>query len=125
MRPVIKVVKEFIAHNFQDAIRKGADFWDAIKYGASQSYSGFKQATQTWADQRVNEVADKLTPNQQAYYRAAMFEAFARNRRRTEIIVAALGEARQRLLDEEGDTDGDNIAKLLRSAAGQNRTGSD
>ena len=65
-------------------------------------------------------MADKLTPNQQAYYRAAMFEAFAG------IAVVgdysgSMGEARQRLLDEEGETDGNNIAKLLRSAAGQNR----
>ena len=49
-----------------------------------------------------------------------MFEAFAG------IAVVgdyggSLGEARQRLLAEEGDTEGDNIAKLLRSAAGQNR----
>jgi conjugal transfer mating pair stabilization protein TraG len=49
-----------------------------------------------------------------------MFEAFAG------IAVGgdysgSLGVARQRLLDEEGDVDGDNIAKLLRSAAGQNR----
>ena len=112
-------VKEFVAHT-EDAYAKRADFWDAVKYGASQSYSGFKQATQTWADQRVNEVADKLTPNQQAYYRAAMFEAFAG------IAVVgdyggSMGEARQRLLVEEGDAEGDNIAKLLRSAAGQNR----
>jgi conjugal transfer mating pair stabilization protein TraG len=33
----------------------------------------------------------------------------------------SLGEARQRLLAEEGEAEGDNIAKLLRSAAGQNR----
>ena len=36
-------------------------------------------------------------------------------------MVAAWVKARQRLLAEEGDTEGDNIAKLLRSAAGQNR----
>ena len=112
-------LKDFITHA-EDAYAKTDDFWGAIKYGASQSYSGFKQATQTWADQRVNEVADKLTPNQQAYYRAAMFEAFAG------IAVVgdyggSMGEARQRLLAEEGDVEGDNIAKLLRGAAGQNR----
>lgn len=32
-----------------------------------------------------------------------------------------MGAAKQRLLAEEGETDGNNIAKLLRSAAGQNR----
>ena len=114
-----ETIKQFTG-GYQEAISKGADKWDAVKYAASQSYPGFKQATQTWADERVNEVADKLTPNQQAYYRAAMFEAFAG------IAVVgdyggSLGEARQRLLDEEGDAEGDNIAKLLRSAAGQNR----
>ena len=112
-------VKQFTG-GYQEAISKGADKWDAAKYAASQSYPGFIQAMQTWADQRVNEVADKLTPNQQAYYRAAMFEAFAG------IAVVgdyggSMGEARQRLLAEEGDAEGDNIAKLLRSAAGQNR----
>ena len=112
-------VKQFTG-GYQEAISKGADKWDAAKYAASQSYPGFIEAMQTWADQRVNEVADKLTPNQQAYYRAAMFEAFAG------IAVVgdyggSMGEARQRLLAEEGDAEGDNIAKLLRSAAGQNR----
>ena len=58
-------------------IRSGLNKWDAVKYAASQSNPGFKEATQTWADQRISEVADKLTPSQQAYYRAAMFEAFA------------------------------------------------
>ena len=62
----------------------------------------------------------ELTPNQQAYYHAAMFEAFAG------IAVVgdyggSMGEARQRLLAEEGDAEGNNIAKLLRSAVGQNR----
>ena len=32
-----------------------------------------------------------------------------------------MGEAKQQLLEEEGETDGNNIAKLLRSAVGQNR----
>ncbi|WP_445366592.1 conjugal transfer protein TraG N-terminal domain-containing protein [Methylomonas sp. BW4-1] len=112
-------VKEFTGH-VQHAYTQGEDFWGAIKYGASQSYSGFKEASQIWADQRVNEVADKLTPSQQAYYRAAMFEAFAG------IAVAGeyggnLGAARKQLVEEDGAVDGDNIAKLLKSAAGQNR----
>jgi len=106
--------------SFQEALSTGADYWDALKFAASQSSSGFEQASQIWADHRVNEVADKLTPSQQAYYRAAMFEAFAG------IAIGgedngSLGQAKQRLLEEEGDTDGNNIAKLLRSAAGQNR----
>jgi conjugal transfer mating pair stabilization protein TraG len=106
--------------SFQEALSAGADYWDALKFAASESSSGFAQASQIWADYRVNEVVDKLTPSQQAYYRAAMFEAFAG------IAVGgegngSLGQAKQRLLKEEGDTDGNNIAKLLRSAAGQNR----
>jgi conjugal transfer mating pair stabilization protein TraG len=49
-----------------------------------------------------------------------MFEAFAG------IAVGgedngSLGQAKQKLLEEEGDIDGNNIANLLRSAAGQNR----
>jgi len=111
--------KEFAVHA-QSAYSEGADFWDSIKYGASHSYSGFLDATKTWADERVNEVADKLTPTQQAYYRASMFEAFAG------IAVGgeyngSTGEARKRLIEEEGSIEGNNIAKLLRSAAGQNR----
>ncbi|MDD2658775.1 MAG: hypothetical protein PHY54_03715 [Methylococcales bacterium] len=55
------------------------------------------------------------------YYRAALFEAFAG------IAVDGdndgnMGIAKQRLIAEEGETDGNNIAKLLRSAAGQNRS---
>jgi len=115
-----KGITEFFA-NAEDAHSKGAGFWESIKYGASQSYSGFIQATQTWADQRANEVADKLTPNQQAYYRAAMFETFA-GIAVVEENFGNLGEAKQKLLEEEGDSDGNNIAKLLRSAAGQNRS---
>ncbi|MDX8125869.1 conjugal transfer protein TraG N-terminal domain-containing protein [Methylomonas sp. OY6] len=112
-------VKEFWTHA-NEAYTKGADYWDAIKYGASQSYSGFKEATKNWADQRVNEVADKLTPSQQVYYRAAMIDAFSG------ISVYGdnagdLGYAKRKLLDEEGSNDGNNIAELLKSAAGQNR----
>ena len=78
------------------------------------------QATQAWADQRVNEVADKLTPNQQAYYRAAMYESFAGIAVGGE-YTGTLSDAKQQLIDEEGSTEGNNIATLLRSAAGQNR----
>ena len=90
-------------------------------YGASRGIPRFYfQVTQSWANQRVSEVADKLTPSQQAYYRAAMFEAFAG------IAVSGgdsggLGVAKQQLIEEEGSADGSNIATLLRSAAGQNR----
>jgi conjugal transfer mating pair stabilization protein TraG len=113
------VVKQF-TDSFKEARFKGENYWESLKFAASQSYPGFTEATNTWADQRVNEVADRLTPTQQAYYRAAMFEAFAG------IAVAGdnngnMGAAKQRLLAEEGETDGNNIAKLLRSAAGQNR----
>lgn len=113
------VVKQF-TDSFKEARSKGKNYWESLKFAASQSYPGFAEATNTWADQRVNEVADRLTPTQQAYYRAAMFEAFAG------IAIAGdnngnMGAAKQRLLAEEGETDGNNIAKLLRSAAGQNR----
>ena len=37
------------------------------------------------------------------------------------ITEGGLGDARQRMINEEGEKDGNNIAKLLRSAAGQNR----
>jgi conjugal transfer mating pair stabilization protein TraG len=112
-------IKEFTGY-VQEAYAKGDSFWDAVKFAASQSYSGFTEASQVWADQRVNEVADKLTPSQQAYYRAAMFESFAGIAVGGE-INGSLGDARQRLIDEEGASDGINIAKLLRNAAGQNR----
>jgi conjugal transfer mating pair stabilization protein TraG len=114
-----EVVRQFTG-SFQEALAKGADYQDAYKFAASQSYPGFEQASKTWADQRVTEVADKLTPSQQAYYRAAMFDAFAG------IAIGGdtqgkMGEAKQQLLEEEGETEGNNIAKLLRSAVGQNR----
>jgi conjugal transfer mating pair stabilization protein TraG len=106
--------------SFQEALSTGADYWNALKFAASESSSGFEQASQIWADHRVNEVADKLTPSQQAYYRAAMFEAFAGIAVGSE-DNGSLGQAKQKLLEEEGDINGNNIAKLLRSAAGQNR----
>ena len=112
-------VREF-AEYVQQAQARGIGIWDSIKYASSQSYSGFNEASQVWANQRVNEVADKLTPTQQTYYRAAMFEAFAG------IAVAGeyggtLGIARSQLIEEEGSVEGNDIAKLLKSAAGQGR----
>ncbi|WKJ90239.1 conjugal transfer protein TraG N-terminal domain-containing protein [Methylomonas montana] len=112
-------INQFVAHA-RAAHENGENIWDAVKTAASQSYPGFTEVSQVWADQRVNEVTDKLTPNQQAYYKAAMFEAFAG------IAVGgddngSMGAARQRLMDEEAPSDGANIAKLLRQAAGQNR----
>jgi conjugal transfer mating pair stabilization protein TraG len=111
--------KDFI-NSAREAYSKGNDFWDAIKFGASESYSGFLETTQRWADQRVNEVADKLTLSQQAFYRASMFEAFAGIAVGGE-YSGSLGDAKQQLIEDEGYTDGNNIAKLLISAAGQNR----
>ncbi len=112
-------IKEF-AEYVQQSQAQGMGIWDSIKYASNQSYSGFKEASQVWANQRVNEVADKLTPTQQTYYRAAMFEAFAG------IAVAGeyggnLGIARSQLIEEEGSIEGNDIAKLLKSAAGQGR----
>jgi conjugal transfer mating pair stabilization protein TraG len=69
-------IQEFVA-KAKEARTNGADIWESIQYGASNCYSGFMDATRSWANQRVNSVADKLTPAQQAYYRALMFEAFA------------------------------------------------
>ncbi|QBC27721.1 conjugal transfer protein TraG [Methylomonas sp. LW13] len=112
-------IKEF-AEYVQQSQAQGMGIWDSIKFASNQSYSGFKEASQVWANQRVNEVTDKLTPTQQTYYRAAMFEAFAG------IAVAGeyggnLGIARSQLIEEEGSVEGNDIAKLLKSAAGQGR----
>ncbi|WGS83863.1 conjugal transfer protein TraG N-terminal domain-containing protein [Methylomonas sp. UP202] len=112
-------IKEFTS-NTREAYSNGASFWESVKYGASKSYSGFIQTTQAWADQRINEIGDELTPSQKAYYRAAMFEAFAG------ISVGGgysgnLAAAKQQLIKEEGYVDGNNISKLLLSAVGQNR----
>lgn len=112
-------LNEFIAHA-EEAYSKKADHWEAIKYGASQSQAGFTEATKQWADQRVGAVSDRLTSSQQAYYRAAMIDTFAG------IAVFGekagdLGAAKQKLLDEEGQDNGSNIAQLLKQAAGQNR----
>jgi len=112
-------VKQFNEH-YEEARAKDYGIWDSIKSAASSSYPGFKQVTNAWVDQRMTEVAKNLTSSQQAYYRAAMFEAFAG------FDVAgsnqgALDELKQRLIDEEGEQEGNNIAKLLISAVGQNR----
>jgi conjugal transfer mating pair stabilization protein TraG len=112
-------VKQFNEH-YEEARAKNVGIWDSIKSAASFSYPGFKQVTDSWVDQRMTEVTESLTPSQQAYYRAAMFEAFAG------FDVAgsnqgALDGLKQRLIDEEGEQNGNNIAKLLISAVGQNR----
>jgi conjugal transfer mating pair stabilization protein TraG len=113
------LVKQFTGH-FNEAQAQGKSHWEALKDAAGKSQLGFAEATQTWADQRIEAVADKLTPSQQAYYRASLYEGFAG------IAIGgdadgAMGQAKQQLLAEEGEIDGNNIAKLLRSAAGQNR----
>jgi conjugal transfer mating pair stabilization protein TraG len=112
-------VKQF-SGNMTAALNQGKSYWQAVKEAATKSELGFVETTKTWADQQVNVVADKLTPSQQAYYRASLYEGFAG------IVISgdndgAMGRAKQQLLAEEGETDGENIAKLLRSAAGQNR----
>jgi conjugal transfer mating pair stabilization protein TraG len=112
-------IREFAGFVQQGQV-KGMSIWDSIKYASNQSYSGFKEASQIWADQRVNEVADKLTPTQQTYYRAAIFQAFA-GIAFTGEYGGALGIARSQLIEEEGSVEGDDIAKLLKSAAGQGR----
>lgn len=112
-------VKQYNDH-YDEARSKGSDVWDAVKYAASQSNPGFKQATQTWADQRMSEVVDKLTPSQQAYYRAAMFDAFA-DIDGSGKDSETLDSLKQQLIVEEGNADGNNIAHLLSSAVGQNR----
>jgi conjugal transfer mating pair stabilization protein TraG len=112
-------VKQF-NEGYEVARSKGSDMWESVKFAASQSYPGFMEATRAWADHRVNEVADRLTPNQQAYYRAALFEAFAGiDVGGTQIGV--LDKLKQQMIDEDGSVEGNNIAKLLLSAAGQNR----
>jgi conjugal transfer mating pair stabilization protein TraG len=112
-------VKQF-NEGYEQARSKGSDVWESVKFAASQSYPGFMEATQTWADQRVNAVADRLTPSQQAYYRAALFEAFAGiDVGGTQLGV--LDNLKQQMIDEDGAVEGNNIAKLLLGAAGQNR----
>ncbi|MBD9362357.1 conjugal transfer protein TraG N-terminal domain-containing protein [Methylomonas fluvii] len=112
-------IKQF-NEGYEQARSQGSDVWESVKFAASQSYPGFMEATQTWADQRVNAVADRLTPNQQAYYRAALFEAFAG----IDVGGTQLGlldKLKQEMIDEDGTVEGNNIAKLLLGAAGQNR----
>jgi conjugal transfer mating pair stabilization protein TraG len=113
-------VSQFIDYA-SSAYAKDDNAWEAVKSAAAQSYPGFMAVAQVWADQRVSEVADKLTPSQQSYYKASMFEAFAG------IAVGgkddgSLGLAKQGMLGEEEPADAENIAALLRQAAGQNRS---
>lgn len=108
------------SNHFLEAFSKGEDKWESLKFAASQSYPGFEQVTEIWANQRVNAVSDKLTPSQQAYYKAAMFEAFAGFDVRGS-NSGILDQLKQRLIIEDGDKVGSDIAKLLIQAAGQNR----
>lgn len=99
----------------------------------------FKAGIDRWVDERVAEVADRLTPAQQDYYRASLYETFAglpwselsgpgwmANQISqllslgTDTGHPTLSEAEQQLLEESGDM-GPNIAKLLRQTATQYR----
>jgi conjugal transfer mating pair stabilization protein TraG len=99
----------------------------------------FQAGVDKWVDDRVAAVADQLTPAQQQYYRAAMFETFAglpwselngagwTTDRISRLLSPggvpngqALSDAEHRLIQEHGNT-GQDIAQLLRQAATQHR----
>ncbi|MBP1151353.1 MULTISPECIES: conjugal transfer protein TraG N-terminal domain-containing protein [unclassified Methylocaldum] len=98
----------------------------------------FRAGVNQWVDERVAEVADRLTPAQQDYYRAAIFETFAglpwaKADLGTDMIVGinrlliesmpsseVFRNAERGLLQENPET-GEDIAQLLRQAATQHR----
>ncbi|MGX2041380.1 conjugal transfer protein TraG N-terminal domain-containing protein [Methylocaldum sp. MU1018] len=115
-------VKAFI-DEFDTARGHGLSIGQAFQFALKAAPEGGQKALDTWADQRVAEAGSRLTPSQQAYYRAAMFESFAGVSLPEDYnpYVGQLSQLHEQLRDEHGDTVGTDIAALLRRAAGQNR----
>jgi conjugal transfer mating pair stabilization protein TraG len=115
-------VKTFI-DEFDAARGNGLSLGRAFQSALNAAPEGGQKALDAWADQRVAETGSRLTPTQQAYYRAAMFESFAGASMVGEYnpYFGRSSQLHEQLLNEHGNTVGGDIANLLRRAAGQNR----
>jgi conjugal transfer mating pair stabilization protein TraG len=115
-------VKSFI-DEFDASRIHGKSLGDSLISAMIAVPEGGMKAAESWADQRVAESGNRLTPTQQAYYRASMFESFAG----ASVVgdynpfLGQSSELSERLRKEHGDQLGTEIASLLRRAAGQNR----
>jgi len=115
-------IKTFV-NEFKSAKDKGKSFGQAFHSALDNAPEGGLKVMESWVDQRVAETDNRLTPTQQAYYRASIFESYAG--------VSLVGEYSplsgesnrldESLKKEHGEQLGDEIASLLRRAAGQNR----
>ncbi|WP_240506752.1 conjugal transfer protein TraG N-terminal domain-containing protein [Methylocaldum sp. SAD2] len=127
---------------YERALRDGKGKLEAVGEALAtlpeSAATHFKAGIHKWADERVAAVADRLTPAQQDYYRAAIFETFAglpwaKADLGTDMIVGinrlliesmpsseVFRNAERGLLQENPET-GEDIAQLLRQAATQHR----
>ncbi|MBS1211413.1 MAG: conjugal transfer protein TraG [Proteobacteria bacterium] len=110
--------------NAFDAARNRGETWSESLFSAIKSTPDEAwKAIQGWASQRAAETGTKLTPAQRKYYEAAMIESFAGVQLSGNYspYQGHLSSTEQRLEADHGDASQD-IASLLRRAAGQNRS---
>jgi conjugal transfer mating pair stabilization protein TraG len=112
---------------FQSSLEQGKGYGQAFMDAARAVPEEAKKAVGAWADARVNEIGGRLTSEQRAFYRAALFESFAGVSLRADFnpmlgipVSSAMSETRRQLIESEGEA-GNDIADLLQRAAGQNR----
>ena len=115
-------IKSFISE-FDNSLKQGKSAWDSFLSAAKSVPEGGMQAVESWTEQRVAEVGNRLTPTQKAYYRASMFESFAGVSLVGEYspISGESSKLEDMLKKEHGEALGGEIAGLLRRAGGQNR----
>jgi len=109
--------------NAFDAARNQGQTWGESLFSAIKSAPDEAlKAIGGWADQRVADTGSKLTTAQRSYYRAAITESFAGVPLTDdyEPFKGNLSTAKQRLAEEDRDLS-DDVANILRRAAGQNR----
>ena len=115
-------VKYFI-NEFDNSRKQGKTLGESLLSALAAAPEGGLKAAESWADQRVAESGNRLTPTQRDYYRASMFESFAG----ASVVgdhntfLGKSSELSDKLRSEHGDHLGSEIASLLRRAAGQNR----
>jgi len=97
----------------------GDSLGSAIKAAPEEAWT----AIQGWASQRVAETGNRLTPAQRSYFQAAMLESFVGVpfSGKYSPYHGLLSSAEPGLKAEAGQA-ADDIASLLRRAAGQNRS---
>ncbi len=107
---------------FNNARDQGHGWGESLVASIKAAPQEAEKAFDTWAENRLAETHGQLTPAQQAYYRATLLESFAGIPVTGEYnpFFGKLSAAKARLIEDEGAT-AEDIANLLRRAAGQNR----